>query len=258
MNQEEKRISLIKYLLDENPEYRNINIPSSDENQKDLLRSLMNIRLPKEIDKNILKIQDEYLRDAIKKKGITDIKNLTEIKKDIYLWQGDITTLKVDAIVNAANDQMTGCYYPCHKCIDNAIHTFAGMQLRLKCAKMMKNKRREETGSAEITNAYNLPAKYIIHTVGPIIYSKVTKKEEEQLASCYNSCLELAAKHNLNSIAFCCISTGEFSFPPSLAAKIAIQTVSSYKEKTNNKIKVIFNVFKESDYEIYNKLLRTN
>lgn len=252
---EEKRIILIKYLLNENPEYQNIKIPESVEGQKTLLRSLMNIRIPSEIDKNILKIQDEYLKEVLEKKGIVELDDLKEIKKDIYLWQGDITTLKVDAIVNAANDKMTGCYYPCHNCIDNAIHTFAGMQLRLECAKLMKNKYIEPTGKAEITKAYNLPSKYVIHTVGPIIYKKVTLKDEKLLVSCYESCLKLADEYKLNSIAFCCISTGEFSFPPHLAATLAIKTVSEYKEKTKSKIKVVFNVFKESDYTIYKNLL---
>ena len=175
----------------------------------------------------------------------------------LYLWQGDITTLAVDAIVNAANSQMLGCFVPSNGCIDNAIHTYAGVQLRLECARVMSAQKEEEpTGSAKITKAYNLPCHYVLHTVGPVIYGSVTKADRELLASCYRSCLELAAEYDLHSVAFCCISTGEFHFPAELAAEIAIGTVREWQQQNPDRIEVIFNVFKDSDYEIYRRLLR--
>ena len=174
----------------------------------------------------------------------------------LQLIRADITTVKVDAIVNAANSGMTGCYAPCHACIDNCIHTYAGIQLRLECDKLMKEQGYpESTGGAKITGAYNLPCKYVLHTVGPIIRGKVREEDIQLLASCYTSCLKLADDNKLNSIAFCCISTGEFHFPNQLAAEIAVQTVREYKRNTGSKIEVIFNAFKDVDYEIYRKLL---
>lgn len=253
MLQQERRIYLIKELLKEQQE--KIKIPKTSTLQKQLLRALFNIRLPKEASNEFLKIQDEYLQEEIAKKGITDYRLLTPIKKGIYLWQGDITTLCCDAIVNAANSQMLGCFYPNHGCIDNAIHSYAGIQLRLACAKLMVQQGHEEaTGKAKITTAFNLPSKYILHTVGPIITNELTKSDCEKLRSCYNSCLKLASKKGLNSIAFCCISTGEFHFPNDIAAKIAIQTVYEYQK--DHEIEVIFNVFTKTDYDIYANLLR--
>ena len=253
MLQQERRIYLIKELLKAQQE--KIKIPKTSTLQKQLLRALFNIRLPKEASNEFLKIQDEYLQEEIAKKGITDYRLLTPIKKGIYLWQGDITTLCCDAIVNAANSQMLGCFYPNHGCIDNAIHSYAGIQLRLACAKLMVQQGHEEaTGKAKITTAFNLPSKYILHTVGPIITNELTKSDCEKLRSCYNSCLKLASKKGLNSIAFCCISTGEFHFPNDIAAKIAIQTVYEYQK--DHEIEVIFNVFTKTDYDIYANLLR--
>lgn len=217
----------------------------------------MNVRLPLAIDGGFLKIQEEYLKERIKEKGITKLQELRQIQNGIYLWQGDITTLKVDAIVNAANSQMLGCFVPCHGCIDNAIHTYAGIELRLECAKIMKAQEQEEPiGQAKITNAYNLPCDYILHTVGPIIYGNVTKKDQKDLASCYRSCLELAKVNQIKSIAFCCISTGEFHFPNQLAAQIAIETVKTWQKDHPDEIEVIFNVFKDQDYRIYRQLLQ--
>lgn len=231
-------------------------IPQDEAEQKKLLRSLFNVRAPLPISDEFIKIQDEYLQKEIEQKGITDIKELHPVKPDIYLWQGDITTLRCDAVVNAANSEMLGCFYPCHGCIDNAVHTFAGVRLRLECAEIMKKQGHgEKTGKAKITSAYNLPCKYILHTVGPIIGGKPTNKDCELLYSCYRSCLELAGQNKAESIAFCCISTGEFHFPNDKAAKIAISAVSDFKEQKHSKIKVIFNVFKNSDFEIYRKLL---
>ncbi len=226
MTQDERRITLIKYILDEQPRYRKIYVPNNESEQKKLLRSLMNICQPQYISADFLKIQDEYLQTVSAEKGITDIADLKEIERNIYLWKSDITTLKCTAIVNAVNSGMMGCYCPCHGCIDNAIHTFAGVQLRLECAEVMnKQGYNEPTGKAKITKADNLSCKYILHTVGPIIHGTVTKKDERLLASCYLSCLELAEQNRIDSIAFCCISTGEFHFPNERAAEIAIQTV---------------------------------
>ena len=255
MTQSERQIFLIKELISEKNEYKNIQIPSDDAQQKILLRSLMNIREAKNADKNFLEIQDEYLQEELMQKGITDINTLLQVKKNIYLWEGDITTLKCDAIVNAANSAMTGCYEPCHSCIDNCIHTFSGIQLRAECDSLMKKQGfLEPTGNAKITGAYNLPCKFVIHTVGPIIKNSVTKKDCELLQSCYRSCLNLAKKNNLQSIAFCCISTGVFCFPNEKAAQIAVTTVKEFLAKEKSQMKVVFNVFKNEDYEIYKKL----
>lgn len=256
MKQEERRLYLIRELLHEQPRYRNIEISKDHAEQKKLLRSLMNIRMAAPISEAFLQTQDEYLQETIKEKGITDIKDLIAAEEGIYLWQGDITTLKCDAIVNAANSGMTGCYQPCHNCIDNCIHTYAGIQLRNACAKIMEKQGYEEpTGRAKITLAFNLPCKYVLHTVGPIIQGHLTKRHEELLASCYRSCLELADENDVKSIAFCCISTGVFMFPNERAAEIAVQTVRDYRREKNSGIEVIFNVWKDVDYEIYRELL---
>ena len=256
MKQEERRLYLIRELLHEQPRYRNIEISKDHAEQKKLLRSLMNIRMAAPISEAFLQTQDEYLQETIKEKGITDIKDLIAAEEGIYLWQGDITTLKCDAIVNAANSGMTGCYQPCHNCIDNCIHTYAGIQLRNACAKIMEKQGYEEpTGRAKITLAFNLPCKYVLHTVGPIIQGHLTKRHEELLASCYRSCLELADENDVKSIAFCCISTGVFMFPNERAAEIAVQTVRDYRKEKNSGIEVIFNVWKDVDYEIYRELL---
>lgn len=259
MKQKERRIYLIKELLFERPEYAGMEIPSDEQGQKNLLRSLFNIRMPRAVSKDFLNVQDDYLREETRRKGITDIAELAPVQEGIYLWKGDITTLKCDAIVNAANAQMLGCFCPCHGCIDNAIHTFSGIQLRLACAEIMKKQGYEEfTGNAKITPAYNLPCKYVLHTVGPIVNGAVTKKDEDLLASCYRSCMELAEKNGAQSIAFCCISTGEFHFPNHKAAEIAVRTVKEYKAQTGSSMEVIFNVFKELDYDIYRELLGTD
>lgn len=254
MTQEERRMYIIRALLEENPRYPEI--PPSDKQQKMLLRSLMNVRPPRPISEGFLAVQDEYLQEELRQRGITDLADLTPIGEGIYLWQGDITTLRCDAIVNAANSQLLGCFCPCHGCIDNCIHTYAGVQLRLECARLMKRQgREEETGRAKITRAYNLPCKYILHTVGPIIQGRLTKRDEELLASCYRSCLELAVRNRVDSIAFCCISTGEFHFPNDRAAEIAVRTVREFIQEKKSGIKVIFNVFKDLDYKIYRNLL---
>lgn len=257
MNQNERRIFLIQELLKEDKRYNDIEIPQDFEEQRVLLRELMNVRMAKGINGEFIKVQNEYLKEETKRKGIVDIDDLEPIKNRIYLWQGDITTLRCDAIVNAANSGMTGCYVPNHRCIDNCIHSFAGIQLRLECDEIMKKQGHgEPTGEAKITNSYNLPCKYIIHTVGPIINGKLTSEDCDLLESCYKSCLELASKNNLESIAFCCISTGEFHFPNDKAAQIAVKTVEEFMKKETGLKKVIFNVFKDMDKEIYRKLLK--
>lgn len=256
MNQKERRLFLIQSLLQENKEYQAVRIPEDADGQRQLLRGLMNVRAAMDCSENFLAMQDEYLQGVIREKGITDVNSLTPMQPGLYLWQGDITTLRCDAIVNAANSGMTGCYIPNHRCIDNAIHTYAGVELRLTCAKMMRlQKHGEPTGSAKITPAFNLPSRYVLHTVGPIIMGTVTEKDRKLLAACYHSCLRLADENHLESIAFCCISTGEFHFPNEQAAKIAVQTVREFMKKQTSIKKVVFNVFQEYDKEIYRRLL---
>lgn len=259
MTQTERRLYLIEALLKEQPQFSKIEIPCDEKKQKILLRSLFNIRMPKTVTEEFLMVQNAYLKEEIRRKGITELSNLEPVSKEIYLWRGDITTLKCDAIVNAANSQMLGCFCPNHGCIDNAIHTFAGVQLRLACRDLMKQQgHEEETGKAKITPAFNLPSRYVIHTVGSIVYGGLTKKDKDLLASCYRSCLELAERKGLKSIAFCCISIGEFHFPNDKAAQIAVETVKRYKEETQSEIEVIFNVFKELDYNIYKRLFKAD
>ncbi|MGN1098918.1 MAG: protein-ADP-ribose hydrolase [Christensenellales bacterium] len=254
MKQIERRKYLIEYLLSESG--LRAEIPSDEISQKRLLRALFNVRKPLKASGEFLRVQDEYLQEELRQKGITDIANLTPVSSDIYLRKGDITTLKCDGIVNAANSQMLGCFCPNHGCIDNTIHTFAGIGLRQECAAIMKAQGyAEPTGTAKITKAYNLPCRYILHTVGPIVNGGLTEKDESDLKSCYRSCLDLADKTGLQSLAFCCISTGEFHFPNQRAAEIAVRTVTDYKTQTKSKIKVIFNVFKEIDYAIYAGIL---
>ena len=256
MTHEDKRIYLIKSLLAEQPRYRNIEIPADAQGQKDLLRSLMNVRLPAPISEEYVQIESEYLKEETSAKGITRLADLKPVEKGIYLWKGDITTLECDAIVNAANSQMLGCFQPLHNCIDNCIHTFAGLRLRNKCAEIMGQQGHEEpTGQAKITPAYNLPCKYVIHTVGPIVNGRLTARHEELLSSCYTSCLKLAEENGCTNIALCCISTGVFGFPQKRAAEIAVQTVREYKANTHSQIEVIFNVFKNEDHDIYRELL---
>lgn len=258
MTHEEQRIYLIKGLLDEDARFQKIKIPNSEKDQKDLLRSLMNVRMPKPISRDYLKIQDEYLSAERDMMSLTDSEDIPALPDEprIALWQGDITTLKADAIVNAANSALRGCFCPLHSCIDNIIHSRSGIELRLLCDEIMKKQGHdEETGKAKITPAFNLPSKYILHTVGPIIHGRVTKKNCELLASCYRSCLELASASDCKSIAFCCISTGEFHFPNEKAAEIAVATVKEVLRTDSTIEKVIFNVFKDEDRFIYENLL---
>lgn len=256
MNQSERRMYLIKELLKEQPGYRDMEIPANADAQRRLLRSLMNVRMAAPVDDGFLQIQDAYLQEENRKKGFVTLADMEELQEDIYFWRGDITRLAVGAIVNAANSGMTGCYQPCHNCIDNCIHTYAGMQLRSFCSEMMVEQGyAEPTGQAKITPAYNLPCQYVIHTVGPIVQGKLTQKDQDLLRSCYQSCLDLAEEKGIESIAFCCISTGVFCFPNDRAAGIAVETVKEHKAQTGSDIKVVFNVFKEEDEGIYRRLL---
>ena len=264
MTHEEQRIWLIEHLLNERVEYRSYPIPDDEQEQKNLLRALMNVRMPDPISEEILAVQDEYLTEENVRAGITDIADLKPCAIDdrLYLWQGDITTLKVDAITNPANAAMLGCFQPLHNCADNIIGSKSGIRLRLRCNDYMCRQAavhgrnyQEPTGHAMITPGYNLPAKYILHTVGPIVQGRLTKEHEHLLASCYTSCLNLAAENNLESIAFCCISTGVFMFPNQRAAEIAVKTVRNWFDETGSQMKIIFNVYKDLDLGIYRELL---
>ena len=244
MNQSERRQILLRALLDEKPAWRQAGIPAQAGEQKQVLRGLMNVREAAPLDLALLAIQDAYLTAETQAKGITDCRELPQIRPGISLWQGDITTLRCDAIVNAANSGMTGCYIPNHRCIDNCIHTFAGMQLRQECARQMAAQGHPEpTGTARLTPAYNLPCRYILHA------------DCRALASCDQSCLDLAAENGLDSVAFCCISTGEFHFPPERAAEIAVDTVKHWLSRQSGPKQVIFNVFQARDKAIYERLL---
>ena len=248
---------LIEYLLKEDRQYSEMEIPSDLQGKRDLFRALRNVRWPKPISDEFLRFQDEELQAQLLEKGVVDLFQLSTLNYTI--WQGNITRLKVDAIVNAANSQMLGCFHPLHKCIDNAIHSAAGVQLREECHRLMLQQGHEEpTGQAKITKAYNLPCKYVIHTVGPIIPNGIpTEFQKEQLASCYRSIMACADENRLESIAFCCISTGEFRFPNQLAAEIAVQTIKDYlTTHYDSSIKqLVFNVFKDVDKEIYQQIL---
>jgi len=261
---------LIEYLLKENPEYSAIEIPETEQEKRDLFRALCNVREPKPVSEEFLRLQDEELQAQLQEKGIVELVDIEGVcrgekffaptGKQLFLWQGDITRLRVNAIVNAANAQMLGCFHPLHKCIDNAIHSAAGVQLREECHQLMRQQGHlEPTGTAKITKAYNLPCKHVIHTVGPIIPDGIpTAFQQNQLASCYRSIMQLADENRLESIAFCCISTGEFRFPNQLAAEIAVKTVSDFLvEHSESSVKqVVFNVFKDVDKRIYEGILR--
>lgn len=259
MTQMERRIYLIQELLKEK-NYAD-EIPHDEQEQKDLLRSLMNVREPLPISEEFLKVQDEYLLERNRERGCIDVESLKPFsKKDsrLFLWQGDITTLKIDAIVNAANSRLLGCLAPLHMCIDNCIHTFAGIQLRLACNELIEKQGRPEgTGLCKITSAFNLPSKYVLHTVGPIISTVVRPHDKVLLTNCYKNCLQTAAENGLESVAFCCISTGVFRFPAELAAEIAVSTVKTFLDEDSECSikKVVFNVFGNKDLEIYRNVL---
>ena len=258
MTHDEKRRFLIRKLLAEMPQYGSGALPESAGEQRLLLRSLMNLRPPRPIGSDFLNIQDEYLREELSARHVVAGEALPPSPVDprLVLWRGDITALKVDAIVNAANSALRGCYIPCHACVDNVIHSASGIQLRLACDRLMQAQGHEEpAGRAKITPAYNLPSRFVIHTVGPIVSGPLTQAHCAQLAACYRSCLKLAASHGLKSIAFCCISTGEFHFPQRQAAEIAVDTASAFLRTDDRLQSVIFDVFKQEDHDIYKELL---
>ncbi len=260
MSRMEQLQYLNRLLLDEMPEYRAqaARFPKEEEAQRRLLRSLMNVRPPMPLKQAFLQVQDQVLSEERVEKGVVDGNALpaSALNSKIAVWQGDITRLSVDAIVNAANSALLGCFCPCHGCIDNAIHSTAGLQLRDECNAIMNAQGHPEpTGQAKLTRAYHLPAQYVLHTVGPIVQDQVTCRDREELASCYRSCLELAASCGLETVAFCCISTGEFHFPNREAAEIAVKTVTDFLQRNTSIKKVIFNVFKDLDADIYRNLL---
>jgi O-acetyl-ADP-ribose deacetylase (regulator of RNase III) len=242
-------------LLAEMPAYRDgaAKLDKDERAQRMLLRSLMNLRPPAPLTLEYLALQDELLGEERDEKGIVDALALPcPDEGRIALWQGDITRLAADAIVNAANSELLGCFHPCHGCIDNAIHSAAGLQLRAECdALMRKQGHGESSGSVKVTKAYNLPSRYVFHTVGPIVRGELMQSHRDALKSCYLSCLRAADERGLASIAFCCISTGEYGFPPREAASIAVGTVRDYLRGATSLSRVVLDVFKESDREIY-------
>ena len=251
---------LNEMLLSEQPAYRTqaALVEKTEKAQRDLLRALMNVRPPRPLSEEFLRMQDALLSAEREARGVVDVMTLPAVPSDarIVLWQGDITRLNADAIVNAANSALLGCFIPCHRCIDNAIHSAAGLQLRAACEELMKRQGHPEpTGTAKITAGYNLPARHVLHTVGPIVHGTLTEEHRQFLASCYRSCLALAAKHGLKSVAFCCISTGEFHFPNEAAAEIAVREVRAFLAENTSVERVVFNVFKDADLHIYERLL---
>ncbi len=266
MNQKERVTYLIRYLEKEMPEYRIPEIPQDEQEAFNLFRALCNVRMPGPVSEEFLQVQDAFLQEETAKKGITDIDDLHPVPADsrLFLWQGDITALRCDAIVNAANSQMLGCFQPLHNCIDNAENTYAGVQLRNYMAEQMGQMKQkygrdyeQPTAVPMISPAFNLPSKYIVHVVGPIVSPYLTQTHKDQLAECYRASLDLAAENGCENIAFCCISTGVFMFPPQKAAEIAVATVRKWLDEHPDSCmkKVIFNVFKDSDLTIYEKLL---
>ena len=264
MNQNERLDYLIEAFKEDSAEYKNLKVPADTDGKKRILRSLMNIRMPRKMNTEVLKIQDEYLREAINENGIVNISDIDKVEDSISIWQGDITRLEVDAIVNAANSQMLGCFIPMHMCIDNQIHTYAGVQLREECSHKMKELRvkygshyEQPTSVPMITAAYNLPAKNVIHVVGPIVSNRLTLELEQKLADCYTNVLNMCLENNLKSVAFCCISTGVFRFPNKRAAEIAVKTVKEWSlEHPEAMERIIFNVFKEEDKKYYEEILQ--
>lgn len=272
-NQRDRLNFLLEQMKKDSGEYDDFAMPDSYEEKRVMLRSFMNIRMPGMISEETLSVQDAFLLEEAREKGIVQWMDIPTIQEQygschayadkLSVWQGDITRLRVGAIVNAANSKLLGCFVPCHRCIDNAIHSAAGMQLREECSHIMNQKRirygkgyEEPTGTATITKGYNLPAEYVIHTVGPIVYHKLTNDLCQDLRNCYKSVLECALRHGIRSIAFCCISTGEFRFPNEEAAKIAVDTVSHFLEQYGDKVdRVIFNVFKNIDRELYEEYI---
>ena len=264
MTQEQRLDTLVEAFKANSVQYKDVQTPADTEGKRRILRSLMNIRMPKKLDDSILTVQDEYLRERVLENGIVTLSEIPVIRNGMSIWQGDITRLAVDAIVNAANSQMLGCFVPMHTCIDNCIHTFAGVQLRAECSRQMNQLRikygkdyEQPTAVPMLTDAYNLPAKKVIHIVGPIVQYELMPELEMDLADCYLNTLDMCLDNNLKSVAFCCISTGVFHFPNKRAAEIAVSTVDSWLSQHPGAIeRVIFNVFKDEDKKNYEELIR--
>lgn len=264
--QQERLDYLLEAFKQDSVRYKDLAVADDYAVKRVTLRGLMNLRMPRPMPERVLAVQDAFLQQEASEKGVVHLEAIPTTAQQygsarpfadrISIWQGDITRLAVDAIVNAANSQMLGCFVPNHRCIDNAIHSAAGIQLREECSRLMQRQGREEpTGQAKLTGGYNLPAKHVLHTVGPIVYGRLTRQNREELASCYRACLELAAERGLQSVAFCCISTGEFHFPNKEAAQIAVQTVTDFLREHPSPQRVIFNVFKDTDLKLYEELL---
>lgn len=261
--QEERLDYLVEEFKADSEEYKDLKTSDNVDEKRRILRSLMNIRMPGELPPEVLRVQDEYLTERAEEKGIVNPSDIPMIRDGLSVWQGDITRLSADAIVNAANSLMLGCFVPMHTCIDNCIHTFAGVQLRAECDRQMKELRvrygrdyEQPTAVPMLTDAYNLPAKKVVHIVGPIVQSGLTPELEKDLADCYKNTLDICAENDMKSVAFCCISTGVFRFPNKRAAEIAVGTVSEWLHSNPGKIeRVIFNVFKDEDRIIYEKLI---
>ena len=263
MTQEQRLDYLVEGFKADSDEYKDLETPKDTEGKRRILRSLMNIRMPKKMADDVVAVQDDYLKERVADKGIMELSDIPVIRDAISIWQGDITRLAVDAIVNAANSQMLGCFVPMHTCIDNCIHTFAGIQLREECGRQMDQLRirygrdyEQPTAVPMLTDAYNLPSKKVIHIVGPIVQYKLTKEKKKDLSDCYRNTLDMCMENGLKSVAFCCISTGVFHFPNKRAAEIAVETVQGWlREYPGQMERVIFNVFKDEDKDIYEGLL---
>ena len=268
--QDQRLAYLVEAFKEDSDQYQNLDVPEDEEGRRRILRSLMNIRMPKEMPEQVLQVQDAYLQARAAEKGIVTVDAIPTVRESlssthpyadcISIWQGDITRLACDAIVNAANSQMLGCFVPMHTCIDNCIHTFAGVQLREACDRQMRQLRirygrqyEQPTAVPMLTEAYNLPAKKVIHIVGPIVQTRLTPQLEQDLADCYRNTLDLCLENGLKSVAFCCISTGVFRFPNECATQIAVDTVTEWL--TRHEMRVIFNVFKDEDKDLYENLL---
>ncbi len=264
MTQDQRLDYLVEEFKADSIHYKDLRTPADTEGKRRILRSLMNIRMPGKMDDAVLAVQDAYLRERIRENGVIELSDIPEIRDGLSIWQGDITRLAVDAIVNAANSQMLGCFVPMHTCIDNCIHTFAGGQLRAECNRQMNQLRirygrtyKQPTAVPMLTDAYNLPAKKVIHIVGPIVEYGLTKELERSLAACYRNTLDMCLENGLKTVAFCCISTGVFRFPNKRAAQIAVQTVTEWMSEHGDKMdRVIFNVFKDEDKGYYEQLLQ--
>ena len=262
--QEQRLDYLVEAFKEDSHQYKNLETPDDPSEKRRLLRSLMNIRMPKALGEEVLTVQDAYLRERIRESGIVRLSDIPVIRDGLSIWQGDITRLAADVIVNAANSQMLGCFVPCHSCIDNCIHTFAGVQLRAECARQMNALRirygrdyEQPTAVPMLTDAYNLPAKKIVHIVGPIVDGRLTAEHEQQLAACYRSTLSLCAENGLRTVAFCAISTGVFHFPKKRAAEIAVETTGKWLQENPGQIdRIIFTVFSDESRQIYEQILR--